>query len=210
MTKLAKHHHPKSLILTYDSGLIEHRRVKNDGSVGSAKPLYQNTINKLFGHLHGHSVLKQFKGIIPENVLYMNNVTETLAWYYPKMIHPLIFNNKKWNDDYALPMLLFKCKGNHLSVFAIKGNKPDSLLYIAPFANITGSGVCMGTASLNTGRHKYFEDVMSEVHNKFFNSKFTHAMEEYYLLGKGKKVFPNKKLITFKNKKATIKSILYG
>ena len=201
-------HQPKMILTCYDSGMIETRQIV-DGVVMAAKPLYQSTIDDIFGHLHGHAKLRQWKGIIPKNIIYVNNESNVLVWTEPAQVRNLNFNRKKDTGKYALPKLVFYLKKNSLAVWAIKNYTENALLHLAPFSNVSETGICMGSASLKNSHMKYWEDVYDDARRRFWHSLFTHELDPYRKLGKNKDKFPTKKLrpLSSKNKRKFIKDL---
>ena len=182
---------PKLILTCYDNGMITSRNV-NNGIVEAAKPLYDETINKVFGHLKGYHNLKRFNGFIPENVIYADSVKEKIIWFEDAKVRKLLHTKNKNSGNFACPNLVFCLTGNSLRVFAVKQKTKQAKLYQAPFTNLTGHGVCMGSAQIKANNLVYWEDVITEVQNKFWNSLFSHDHNEYTLLGKDQKKFNNK------------------
>jgi PRTRC genetic system protein B len=187
---------PQALLLLYDNLHIDYREILVDGSVTASRPLYQETIDKIFRGFKGGQVVKTFKSFIPKNMLYSDADQDIYVWYRKAEVREIKHTKKENCGSYALPTLVFKLVGSTLHVVAVKGIRPNAVLYEAPLSNIGSSGtVCMGSASLDIRPLKYIEDAIELAENNFYYSKFTHEFRKYEKIGKGKKVFPNKKLI---------------
>lgn len=123
------------------------------------------------------------KGIIPPNVLYVDQRENGFAvWYTPPMQADLFFTEQLAvpNGRAQVPALLWKATKTGLSVYALKSKgKPNdnSLLYHAPFFNIyAGGNVCMGTVSIDVTPQTRLEDFMQQWHAYFFRSNFSHSI----------------------------------
>ena len=166
----------------YDSGLIDYRDIDQKGIVGVSRPLYEETLNEIFKHINGSYKLRQFKELIPSNVIYCNNETNTLVWYKPKGVYKLNHTDQKWTGDYYLPKHLFVIANNNLSVACIKSRDKLTMqteLYLMPLPNITNERICMGSAKINVQSFKYWEDVIEEAEQAFYHSKFSHVPTKY-------------------------------
>lgn len=191
-----------------ESHSIEHYIIENK-TIGAAKPLSIDTANSLFENLQyvkgGHI---EFKGIIPEHILYTNTTNQQIVWKCKSHKRKLLFKNESFkSQEYMLPNLVFELKGSVLSVFATKTYqvKPTSKLYHAPFLNVWYDGrVCMGSATINKTNVAYYQELVVKAEQHFFNSYFTHTnhdvivdgnlIEVYKELNKAKK-FPNNILL---------------
>ena len=56
--------------------------------------------------------------------------------------------------------IIYKVQAERLDVFAFKGDRPDenSDLYLAPYFNVTGSAVCLGSPSLTKPQNPSFTE----------------------------------------------------
>lgn len=191
----------KLLMLFYEDGSIDCRNI-NEGKVSASKPIYEETANRIFGHLNGHFKLKQFRGMIPENVIRVDNVEEIICWYKDAGKMTMKHTNKKNNGVYAHPPLLFLVKKNKIKIFAIKKRSSEALLYQAPFPNImNNSFLCTGSVEVNFESVSKWENVMEKAENIFFNSRFSHEPEPNQLVGKDQEVYDLKELIPIKKRK---------
>lgn len=105
-------------------------------------------------------------------------------WYLPASKRKLYFKSDLGIVDrkFALPRLIMGYDNGTVKVFAVKDNfskilkGEDIKLYRAPFLNVhVGGDVCMGNNSIR--EHSDINNLIEEVQHKFFNSKFTHAIE---------------------------------
>jgi PRTRC genetic system protein B len=123
------------------------------------------------------------KGILPSNMLYVNQQANGYAvWYTPPQVMNLFFVDSLNipSGKFQIPAMLWKANTDHLMVYGLAGKaKPTekTKLYHAPFLNIYGSGqVCMGTVQINMGNSTCLEEFMKTWENYFFNSNFSHSI----------------------------------
>ncbi|WP_432328188.1 PRTRC system protein B [Mucilaginibacter sp. P25] len=138
----------------------------------------------------GNSFLR-CRGVLPENLLYLNMENEGFAiWHTPPMQRNLFFSEALGipSGNARIPALLWQGSRDTLSVFALKGNrKPQSqtALYHAPFFNMYEDGkVCMGTVKRKIKADTCLEDFISLWENYFFNSYFSHTIAGGSIAGK--------------------------
>jgi len=164
------------------------RKIKdNQFTFGSAKPMKVKTIGKILNTIKGADLNQYtFKSLIPDNVLSYNIEDQeiNLIWKVKSTIRKLIFDKSLniSNKEKITPHLIFKLKGKRLYVYSVKtyNIKIDSKLYYAPFHNIYENGnVCMGNVKINFNL-KYIDDLINDIENKFFNSKFTHLNHKLF------------------------------
>jgi PRTRC genetic system protein B len=152
------------------------------------------------------------KGLMPSKVLYINSEnTPFVVWKTPAQKIKMLFTSGLGlhNGDYPVPSLIWKAYRNGIAVFAVQDDNEINMetpLYHAPFFNTYEKGtVCMGNVSLNITPNCPLEDFMSNWERAFFNSYFSHMMENhnpvngnmvqlYKSLHQSKKPFPPKAL----------------
>jgi PRTRC genetic system protein B len=123
------------------------------------------------------------KGLLPENVLYVNPDNNGFAiWYTPPQKQNLLFIESLGipSGQAHLPGMVWKAGRNNLSVFAYAGkNKPNSntALCHAPFFNThPNASVCMGNVRINIERKTCLEDFIRLWEQYFFGSYFSHTI----------------------------------
>jgi len=152
------------------------------------------------------------KGLMPTKVLYLKPENAPfVVWKTPAQRVKLLFTSSLGleNGDYPVPALVWKAGKNSMSVFAVQDDTDFNLttpLYHAPFFNTYENGsVCMGNVSLKMPKDCPLEDFMSIWEQAFFNSYFSHMMQNhnpvngnmvqtYKTLCNSKKAFPAKVL----------------
>jgi len=123
------------------------------------------------------------KGVLPNNVLYLNTQTNGFAvWFTPPQEVSLYFVQglKIPNGKAKIPAMVWKATKDSLNVYSIKGkSKPNekTMLFHAPFFNIHDNGnVCMGTVNIQIDRFTSLEEFISKWQVYFFNSYFSHTI----------------------------------
>ncbi|MBW7892822.1 MAG: PRTRC system protein B [Chitinophagaceae bacterium] len=126
------------------------------------------------------------KGLLPENVLYINPDKNGFAiWYTPPAETDLLFVPELDIPcgKAAIPALVWKASLYDLHIYAMPTNRKPTLktaLYYAPFFNIYKTGkVCMGTVDIEISRDSTLEEFMLQWQHYFFNSYFSHLIDEY-------------------------------
>lgn len=169
----------KAVIAIYDKFSFFHH--VEDGELGPANNLTMDSIKHVFlRNLKRKSdMLIGWKGIIPSNVLAFDQLSKSIMFYTEPGYRQMFFSKELDvpNAHYKQPFLLWKYEDGKVYVFALK-TKPkdeDAILYQAPFMNVSGNGgVCMGNVSFGN-EEKYFDDLMEDIVEKFYNSYFTHT-----------------------------------
>lgn len=162
----------------YNEHYLESRRIENNQlleGVPLTKELLAGMLDKI-----DPKKLEEVKclGFLPRNLLAYNNdnAQATVIWYLKESEHNLVFS-KNLNIKEGvmkLPTLIFKLKGNTLSIFATKSSyiTENTVLYHAPFFNVYDDGsICMGNAKVR--KSKDVDQLMKNAEDAFFQSKFT-------------------------------------
>ncbi|MGZ3812294.1 MAG: hypothetical protein ACXVJN_11150 [Mucilaginibacter sp.] len=123
------------------------------------------------------------RGLLPGNILYVNQQTGGYAvWYTPPQEVNLFFVDglNIPSGKYFVPGMVWHANAEHLHVFALKGKVKPTLatkLCHAPFLNLYPSGqACMGTVNIEINQSTCLEDFMSKWQEYFFNSYFSHSI----------------------------------
>ena len=168
----------KGILTCYEKNAFYHKY--EDGQLGPAENITLRVLNKFFklSKSDKKNSFMKFRGIIPENVLHFDIFDNSIMFYTRPQYRELFFERHLGipTSKYRIPFLLWIYKGRNLKVFALKSKpKIDSELYQAPFMNISDSGsVCMGNVKYGN-EENYFDDLMQDITDKFFNSLFTHT-----------------------------------
>lgn len=159
------------------------------------------------------------KGHMPPRCIYVDQTEKNphLIWYVPAHDHKLNFIKKAVakNGVMHCPDLIFESRDNELFVYALKGS-PDKApqLFHAPFMNVyQGANVCMGDANRNARLCRSFIAYIQAWEDSFFNSKFSHGVQQHSCVASGDvekltadliknyRKFPLDELKPFKSKK---------
>jgi len=123
------------------------------------------------------------KGLLPNNLLYVNPDSNGFAvWYTPPQQRDLFFVKSLGIPcgKGCVPAMVWKATRDKLRVFALKGkSKPTGKteLYHAPYFNTYQDGsVCMGNVNINIDRNTRLEDFMAQWEAYFFGSYFSHML----------------------------------
>lgn len=166
---------------------VESYDIGRNGQPVNAHPLTIKEMTGLSEILKTSQDLKdgylKSKGLLPANLLYVNQQTNGNAiWYTPPTHVDLYFVESLdiRSGKCGIPGMVWKANAEKLSVFAVRGKtKPnlDTLLYHAPYLNIYHNGaVCMGTVSIHINQTTSLEDFMDAWESYFFNSYFSHSI----------------------------------
>ena len=127
------------------------------------------------------------KGILPTNILQINPNIEngSVIWYTKSMIRKFYFteNLEIPNGMAEVPAMLWFANKRSLKIFALSSNRrptEKTHLFYAPFFNVYVDGnVCMGTVDVNIQNSTSLEEFTEKWENYFFNSYFSHLMNEH-------------------------------
>ena len=166
---------------------VESYDIGRNGKPINAHPLNEKEMSALSDLLQTSQESKggylKSKGILPSNVLYVNQHANGYAvWYTPPQEVNLFFVDglRIPSGKFHIPAMLWKANAEHLMVYGLKGKtKPteNTKLYYAPYLNIYGNGqVCMGTVQIDIGKSTCLEQFMKTWEQYFFNSNFSHSI----------------------------------
>ena len=124
------------------------------------------------------------KGLLPPNLLYLNQSQAGCAIWYTKPRQVQLFFKETLSISCGrawVPTLLWKATKTDLHLFALPS--PDmptakTKLYHAPFFNLFSDGkVCMGTVDVDMEAVLTLSDFMRAWERYFFNSYFSHPLD---------------------------------
>lgn len=77
---------------------------------------------------------------------------------------------------FNLPGIVYHVKNGSMDVFAFKGKHPveTTPLFRAPFFNVTGSSVCLGSSSLEKPQNPTFLSLLEYWEKRFWLTEFSH------------------------------------
>ena len=149
------------------------------GTMGEGRPVTVEFMNELVrGYSESHSVTPY--GRIPSNLLWFDprKGSEKYIWYNPPQKRMMFFHDilKIESAEYNLPGVIYKAGEHGMNIYAYKGDTPDkdTPLYAAPFFNVTGSSVCLGSANLEKPKDMTYEKLLQYWEKKFWLTEFSH------------------------------------
>ena len=163
---------------------LETRPVKNDGTLGPARPVSREFITQLVMAFRAEGE-KIPHGVMPSNMLFADSRLglEHYVWYTPPGPRMLYFSNDKIpveNREYNMPGCVYCVYGNRLYVYAFKGKKPSpstKLLY-GPFYNYYADGaICLGSAKTKFPDVITWKSIMDYWETLFWKSENSHMMK---------------------------------
>jgi PRTRC genetic system protein B len=137
---------------------------------------------------------------------------QELIWWTPAQQRTLYFEssdaflNERGHQAYPQPALLWRWRPNTLDLWALNSSKRPTLsskLFRAPYFNLSGSRVCLGTSQMPSD---FAASNCRAVESAFFDSSFTHTVEtplngwggshgEFWASLEGQTKFPTKHLV---------------
>ncbi|MEZ7528482.1 PRTRC system protein B [Cloacibacterium normanense] len=191
-------YHPTSALVFYQTNeriietYVEYFDMDKNGNPINAHPLTEKEAKSLVKALNT-KILKEKskdflkpKGILPTNILHINpSENGSVLWYTKAMKRQLYFteNLEIPNGMAEVPAMLWLANKRSLKIFALSSNRrptDKTHLFYAPFFNVYENGnVCMGTVDVNIQNSNSLEEFTEKWENYFFNSYFSHLMNEH-------------------------------
>lgn len=189
-------YHPVSALVIYQTKgsnkttYVEHFDMDKNGNPVNAHPLTDREVKTLAKSLitdkeKSKAFLKP-KGILPTNILYINpSENGSVLWYSKARKTKMYFTEKIEipNGTAETPAMLWYANKQSLMVFALATDRrptEKSILYHAPFFNVYERGdVCMGTVNVDIKNSASVEEFTIAWENYFFNSYFSHLVNEH-------------------------------
>ena len=175
---------PKAALIAYASEnernfFLEVRDIDDRGNMTEGRPVTLEFMNELVkGYSERHSSTPY--GKIPSNLMYCDSRkgSERYVWYNPPGKRMMFFipGLEIENAEYNLPGIIYETNGNSLNVYACKGKvlTDETELYTAPFFNVTGASVCLGSAKIEKPKNLTYENLLEYWEKKFWLTEFSH------------------------------------
>lgn len=179
---------PKAVLIAYECKMdnysrgetyLELRPVNAAGRMGQGIPITYEFMNALL-----ESYTEEMSGVphgcIPSNMLWCDSRKgrEKYIWYNPPQKRQMYFRKSLEIPDgvFDMPGILYIADRDRLDVFAFKGKKPneDTKLFLAPYFNVSGSSVCLGSSSLEKPADPDFISLIEYWEKRFWLSEFSH------------------------------------
>ena len=182
--------HPRAALIVYaqendryctnDNGyFVEARDIDESGMMGEGRPVTVDFMNELVrGYSERHSATPY--GRIPSNLLWCDprKGSEKYIWYNPPRKRMMFFKEalKIENAEYHLPGIIYATGESCLSVYAYKDKEltEKTELYAAPFFNVTGASVCLGSAKIEKPKDLTYANLLEYWEKKFWLTEFSH------------------------------------
>ncbi len=204
-------YHPLSALVFYQtkgsskSTYVEHFDMDRNGSPINAHPLTEReakVLAKAFNtDKEKNKAFLKSKSILPTNILHINSSENGSVLWYTKARKTKMFFIESLDIPRGMaeaPAMLWYANKQNLMVFALATDRrptEKTALYHAPFFNVyEGGNVCMGTVDVNIKNSASIEEFTTAWEDYFFNSYFSHLMEDHNPI-KGNCVSLWKKLI---------------
>ena len=188
-------YHPKLALVFYQTNgmnsdtYVEYFDMDKNGNPINAHPLTVREANQLAKALKTAKEEKEpclkSDGIISNAILHIDPVQNKVIWFTKTMQRELFFTESLGipKGMANVPPMLWIANKNSLFVFALGSNrrpKENTKLYNAPFFNVYENGnVCMGTVDVQMKKIASLEEFTIAWESYFFNSYFSHLMQDY-------------------------------
>ena len=192
-------YHPTNALVFYQNDernkdtYVEHFDMDENGSPVNAHPLSEREAKELGKALTTKIQKEKIQdflkpnGILSTRILQINPNAEngSAVWYTKSMKRQLFFieNLEISNGTAEVPAMLWFANKRSLKIFALANNRrptEKTELFYAPFFNVYEDGnVCMGTVDVNIQNSNYIEEFIEKWEDYFFNSYFSHLMNEH-------------------------------
>lgn len=193
-----KLYHPTSALVFFQTNeriketYVEYFDMDKNGNPINAHPLTEKEAKTLVKALNTKTQKeknKDFlkpKGILPTNILQINpSENGSVLWFTKSRKQQLYFteNLEIPNGRAEVPAMLWFANKRSLKIFALSSNQrptEKTPLFYAPFFNVYENGnVCMGTVDVHIQNSTSLEEYIKNWENYFFNSYFSHLMNEH-------------------------------
>ena len=191
-------YHPTTALVFYQNDernkdtYVEYFDMDKNGNPINAHPLTEREAKELIKALtintqkeKNQDFLKP-KGILPTHILHINpSENGSVLWFTKSMKRQLFFTENLGisNGIAEVPAMLWLANKRSLKIFAlanIRRPTEKTELFYAPFFNVYENGnVCMGTVDVNIQNSNSLEEFTEKWENYFFNSYFSHLMNEH-------------------------------
>lgn len=179
---------PKAALIAYEykpnnysgsQNYLELRPINKEGRMGAGIPVTYQFMNTLL-----ESYTEEMSGIphgrMPSNMLWCDTRKgrEKYIWYNPPRKRQMYFSKSLGIHDgvFSMPGMIYIVSSDHLDVLAFKEENPkdDTKLYHAPYFNVSGSSVCLGSSSLEKPADPDFISLTEYWEKRFWLSEFSH------------------------------------
>lgn len=159
---------------------LEAREIGDDGVMREGRPVTVEFMNALVRNYSEAYAAGMPHGMIPSRLLFCNSCigNEKYVWYSPPGKRKMFFVQDLGIEDgeYGIPGIIYEAGMDSLNVYAYKGDKPDpdAELFAAPFFNVTGASVCLGSAVVKKPEDITYERLLNYWERRFWMTDFSH------------------------------------
>ena len=168
---------------------VEYFDMDKNGNPINAHPLTEREAKVLAKSLNLTTKKQDFlkpQGILSTHILYLNpSENGFVIWYTKAGKRQLYFseNLEIPSGKAEVPAMLWLATQRNVKIFALSSNRrptEKTSLFYAPFFNVYENGnVCMGTVNIDIQNSTSVEEFMEKWEDYFFNSYFSHLMNEH-------------------------------
>lgn len=183
-TRITAMMQPKAALIAYENSeeksyFLELRTIGNDGKMSEGMPVtydFMNTIAENFSEIHSGTPY----GTVPANLLYADSRKghEKYIWYNPPQRRMMYFKQSLNVEiaEYNLPGVVYVVTDERMEIYAYKSDKPEERteLFTAPFFNVSGASVCLGSAKLDKPTNPTYTDLLEYWEKRFWLTEFSH------------------------------------
>ncbi len=186
--KLTMQLRPRAALIAYSSEeermetsyFHELREIDEKGGMGEACPVTYEFMNAIT-HKYTQTHASVPYGAVPQNMLYadVRMGSGRYVWFNLPQRRMMYFHESLQieNAEYNIPGVIYEVQSGHLNVYAYKGEQPpapETELCQAPFFNVSGAEVCLGSAKVEMPTHITFLQLMECWERRFWLSEFSH------------------------------------
>lgn len=181
--------YPRAALIAYatqDNGqqnknyFLELRAIDEEGRMGEARPVTCEFMNEIaYNYIESRGSIPH--GAIPPNMLYadVRKGCERYVWYNLPQRRRMYFKEalKIESAEYNVPGVVYEVRNDGLNIYAYKGAEPptaETELFRAPFFNVTGASVCLGSAKVEIPNEITYADLTACWERRFWLSEFSH------------------------------------
>ncbi len=182
--------YPRAVLVAYSSEeesyyandtnfFLEMREIDSHGKMSEGRPVTVDFMNELVrGYSERHSATPY--GKIPSNMLWCDSRkgSEKYIWFNPPQKRMMFFRESLGieNAEYHIPGVIYSAGGHGMNIYAYKDKilKEDTPLYAAPFFNVSGEKVCIGSAKLEKPKELTYTNLLEYWEKKFWLTEFSH------------------------------------
>ncbi len=182
--------YPRAVLVAYSSEeesyyandtnfFLEMREIDSHGKMSEGRPVTVDFMNELVrGYSERHSATPY--GKIPDNMLWCDSRkgSEKYIWFNPPQKRMMFFRESLGieNAEYHLPGVIYSAGEHGMNIYAYKDKtlKGTTPLYAAPFFNVTGASVCLGSANIEMPKDLTYTNLLEYWEKKFWLTEFSH------------------------------------